>query len=193
MKTSSYRRIRASRVNGARSPGPRTPEGKARSSQNALRHGLLSKCVVLESESAQGFQSILSQHALRLAPADDVEQGYIDEMAAASWRLRRTWAIETALFDSAVQDQPSGDDLARLAAAFSKLAAGPELALLHRYETRLHMEYQRSLHNFLVLRQAGIPNEPNPIIEHQPALPDPSAEEISPPPDQDGPTEPNPS
>ncbi len=45
----------------------------------------------------------------------------------------------------------------------------------------------------LILRQAGKPNEPNPIIEHQPALPDPSAEEISPPPDQDEPTEPNPS
>jgi len=130
MKTSSYRRIRASRVNGARSRGPRTPEGKARSSQNALRHGLLSKCVVLESESAQGFQSILSQHALRLAPADDVEQGYVDEMAAASWRLRRAWAIETALFDSAVQDQPSGDDLARLAAAFSKLARRPGIGAI---------------------------------------------------------------
>jgi hypothetical protein len=124
METSSYRRIRAARANGALSRGPRTPEGKARSSQNAIRHGLLSKCVVPETESDTGFQSILAQHMLHLAPADDVELGYIDEMVAPTWRLRRAWAIETRLFDNAVQDQPSGDDLGRLAAALARRRPG---------------------------------------------------------------------
>jgi hypothetical protein len=131
--------------------------------------------VVLSGESEEGFEALLSQHQARLAPADDVDKGFIDEMVAASWRLRRAWALETRLLDGAVQDQPPGDDLSRIAAAFSKLASGPELGLLHRYETRLHMNYQRALHNLLILRQASIPNEPNPIIEHQPALPEPAA------------------
>jgi hypothetical protein len=60
--------------------------------------------------------------------------------------------------------------VARIAAGFRQLAASPELALLHRYETRLHMMYQRALHNILLLRTLvvpndGIPNEPSPISE----------------------------
>ena len=173
MTKSSYRRILASRANGARSRGPRTPEGKARVSQNALRHGLLAKCVVLSGESDEGFQSLLSQHMTRFAPVDDVDRGFIDEMAASAWRIRRAWALGTRLFDQAVADQPPGDELGRMAAALAKLAERPEFALLNRYETRLHMNYQRALHNFLIVRQAFIPNKPSPIIEHQHTLPEP--------------------
>jgi hypothetical protein len=180
MNKSSIRRIRASRANGARSRGPRSQWGKARSSQNAIRHGLLAKCVVMAGESSQGFDAILQQHVARFAPVDGVDQGYIEEMAAASWRIRRSWAMETRLFDDAVAAQPPGDERGRMADALGRLALRPEFALLHRYETRLHLTYQRALHNFLIVRQACMPNEPSPIFEHQPlsppALPEPAPE-----------------
>ncbi len=161
------RRIRASRANGARSRGPRSQSGKARSSQNAIRHGLLAKCVVMAGESSQGFDAILQQHLARFAPVDGVDQGFIEEMAAASWRIRRSWAMETRLFDDAVAAQPPGDERGRMADALGRLALRPEFALLHRYETRLHLTYQRALHNFLIVRQVCMPNEPSPIFEHQ--------------------------
>ena len=41
----------ASRANGARSRGPKTPEGKARSARNSLNHGLLARAILLEGES----------------------------------------------------------------------------------------------------------------------------------------------
>jgi len=44
---------------------------------------------------------------------------------------------------------------------------------MHRYETRLHMVYQRALHNLLLLR-AAVPNEPSPISEHSPSRPLPA-------------------
>jgi len=166
---SSLRRIRASRANGARSRGPRSPQGKARSSQNAIRHGLLARCVVMAGESSQGFDALLQQHQARFRPVDGVDQGYIEEMAAATWRMRRAWAMETRLFDDAVAAQPAGDERGRMAAALARLAPRPEFALLHRYETRLQMHYQRALHKFLLVREACIPKEPSPIFE-QPAL-----------------------
>jgi len=169
---SSLRRILASRANGARARGPVTPQGKQRSSQNAIRHGLLARCIVMQNESRESFEAHLTQHVDRLQPADGVEFGMIEEMAAASWRMRRAWALETRMLDNAVAGGLAAGDLAagepdtidRMAAAFTTLAASPALGLMHRYETRLHLIYQRSLHNLLLLR-AVLPNEPSPISE----------------------------
>jgi len=163
---SSLRRITASRTNAARSTGPITPEGKERSSANAIRHGLLAKCVVLENESGPCFDDLVSEHTARFAPADGVEFGMIEEMAAAYWRMRRAWAIENRLMEKALRNQPPGDEAARMAAAFSELATTPELNLLHRYEARLHRIYQRALFNLALLGERELPNEPSPISEH---------------------------
>jgi hypothetical protein len=163
---SSLRRINSSRANAARSRGPITPEGKERSSANALRHGLLANCVVLKNESSQCFDDLVTQHIQRFAPADGVEFAMIEEMVAANWRMRRAWAIENRLMEKAIRNQPPGDEVARIAAAFSQLAASPELNLLHRYEARLHRIYQRALNNLLMLGEPELPKEPSPISEH---------------------------
>ncbi len=180
---SSLRRILSSRANGARSRGPVTPEGKARSSRNSIRHGLLAKCVVLSNESPAGFQELHDQFVDRFGPADGVEQGLLEEMVSAYWRLRRAWAIETRLIDDALVGQPPGDELGRIAGAFKSLACRPELALIHRYETRLHAISQRALYNFLLLRAGDMPNEPThalpaPVLappEDAPSLPVPES------------------
>ena len=109
---SSLRRILSSRANGARSRGPLTPESQRRSSQNALRHRLLARCVVLPGESVDSFQQLLAQHIERFAPFDGVEFGMIEEMASAYWRLRRAWAIENNLLAEALAAQPAGSRIA---------------------------------------------------------------------------------
>jgi hypothetical protein len=135
--------------------------------------------VVLENESRETFDILMSQHLDRLQPVDGVELGFVEEMVASHWRLRRAWALETSLIESQIALQPgpqSGDDPAvaeidRMANAFKGLAESRCISLMHRYETRLHVMYQRALHNLLLLRAAGPPNpevqnEPNPISGH---------------------------
>jgi len=85
----SLRRVLASRANGAHSLGPVTPEGKARSSCNTLRHGLLAKFIVLSNESPAGFEELHDQFVNGFGPADGVENGLLEEMVATSWHLRR--------------------------------------------------------------------------------------------------------
>ena len=157
----SDKKLQAARANGALSRGPKTPEGKARSSRNATRHGLLAKCVVLRNESREGFHALFNQYVERFDPVDDVELAIVEELVAAAWRLRRAWAIETRLFDADMEARPAGAELDRLAGAFGDLASGPKLALLHRYETRLHMMAQRAIQNLGALRHPVLRNEPN--------------------------------
>jgi len=140
----------ASRANGALSRGPKTEEGKRRSSANAMRHGLLSKCVVLPGESQEIFSSLLEQHLAKLEPADGVEHGVVEEMVASVWRLRRLWAVENRLMSQAMDKRTETDELDRIAGAFSDLSRQPELHLIQRYEGRLHNMYQRSLHNLFI-------------------------------------------
>src|ERR1035437_4162877 len=162
---SSLRRINSSRANAARSRGPITPEGKERSSAHPPPPGLLPNGVVLKNESSQCFDALVPQHIQRFAPADGVEFAMIEEMVAANWRMRRAWAIENRLMEKAIRNQPPGDEVARIAAAFSEPAASPELNLLHRYEARLHRIYQRALNNLVMLGEPELPNEPSPISE----------------------------
>src|ERR1039457_1114748 len=177
---SSDRKIQSSRANGARSRGPVTESGKQISSQNARSHALLARCVVVEGESHEGFEKTLTEYLERFQPADAVEFDIVEEMVAAGWRMRRAWAIETRLLTDCVDAQDPCDGTGRLAAAFNTMADSKALALMHRYETRLHRVYQRALKNLLLLQTSKVPNEPNPISEHldpapdlQPPAPDP--------------------
>lgn len=157
MKT-SLRRKQASRANGARSRGPKTVEGKARSSYNAVRHGMLADCLLLPGEDRSVFAALMAEFVERFQPLDGVELGLVEEMAACHWRLRRNWSAESELIAQAMDRQApatprAGRRNALLGNAFKDLAAAPELHLLNRYETRLHRMYQRALRNLLDLRE----------------------------------------
>ena len=54
----SARRIKANRRNAKKSTGPRTTEGKARSSRNAVTHGIFCQDVVVQDEDRQTFNQL---------------------------------------------------------------------------------------------------------------------------------------
>ena len=83
--------IEASRRNGARSHGPKTPEGKAISSMNALRHGMTAKALLLTNEDPEAYIQLANAYYEKFQPADDVERDLVDEMVIAKWRQRRAY------------------------------------------------------------------------------------------------------
>jgi hypothetical protein len=92
-------RAAASRRNGAKSKGPKTPEGKVRSAQNALKHGLgAQKCVVLPGERESAFAAFEAALLEELAPQGALQSVLAQRVVAASWRLARSERLEAELF-----------------------------------------------------------------------------------------------
>jgi hypothetical protein len=96
----SSARAEASRRNGARSRGPRTAEGKARSAQNALKHGLRAeKYVVLLDEDWDEFAALEAALEDELAPEGALQHILARRVARAAWRLMRADRLEVELFE----------------------------------------------------------------------------------------------
>jgi len=94
----SERQKSANQMNARRSTGPKTPEGKAVVRLNALRHGLLSRDVVLPGEDADAFEDLWNQVRADFSPVGPIEELLVDRVVNAIWRLRRLARAETALF-----------------------------------------------------------------------------------------------
>jgi hypothetical protein len=95
----SNARAEASRQNGARSRGPKSEEGKARSAQNALKHGMRAqKHLVLPEEDAAEFVALEAALIEELAPVGALQTVLEGRVAIAAWRLARADRIETELF-----------------------------------------------------------------------------------------------
>jgi hypothetical protein len=92
-------RAEASRRNGAKSRGPKTPEGKARSAQNALKHGLRAQQhIVLPSEDAAEFAALEAALIEELAPEGALQTALAQRVVSAVWRLSRAERLEAELF-----------------------------------------------------------------------------------------------
>ena len=92
--------IDANRRNARASTGPKSPEGKAAASQNALRHGLTSSQLILFEERQEDFDRFAAELRTAHAPADAVEDGLVERIVMAQWRLRRVWRAETAALNA---------------------------------------------------------------------------------------------
>ena len=94
----SLKQIEANRLNALKSTGPRTEEGKQRSRQNALRHGLTAETVITALENAADYQAFEADIGADYQPRTATERQLVSRLASLLWRLRRSTSIETGLF-----------------------------------------------------------------------------------------------
>ena len=96
---------KAFRKNAKRSTGPRTPEGKARSSQNACKHGLFARDAVLPEENPEEFLQLIADLEQELEACGDFECRLVHHIAGAEWRMRRLVRLETGALTSQLEKE----------------------------------------------------------------------------------------
>ena len=94
----SLKQIAANQLNALKSTGPRTEQGKQRSRQNALRHGLTAETVITALENAADYQAFEVSIVSDYHPHSATERELVLRLASLLWRLRRSTSIETGLF-----------------------------------------------------------------------------------------------
>jgi hypothetical protein len=95
---SSFRQIEANRRNARLSTGPVTEEGKKRSRQNALRHGLTAETVIDALEDADDYAAFEIAVTADYDAQSAVARELVLRLASLLWRLRRATVIESGLF-----------------------------------------------------------------------------------------------
>jgi hypothetical protein len=148
----------ANKRNAQQSTGPKTDEGKQRSSQNALKHGTYALESVIPGEDPADFDHLCTEFGERYLPDGPYERSLVRQMADAEWRMRRIMRLEADFLKAADDDvrqhhnrchpgEPEPDDcLLRRRALQTRTL---ELQRFGRYEADLSRR-QRQAHKALM-------------------------------------------
>jgi hypothetical protein len=115
--------------------GPTTPEGKAISSGNSLKHGLASGRVIIPGEDPADFEALLSDLVKEHAPANETESLLVQQMAQSWWLMQRAIRIQNETFTETRVDTH-------------------KLALFLRYQTTHERAFYRALNSLQKLNRA---------------------------------------
>jgi hypothetical protein len=153
MSETSQKQLEANRKN-AKLGGVKTEEGKAVSKYNAIKHGLLSKEVLLEDEDGTILNDFGKKLRTELVPETELELVLVDRITANVWRLRRVMQIEREMMED--DRKPSyGDAEKSLGAALSyDFANNDTYGKLIRYEASIERGIYKALHELQRLQAA---------------------------------------
>jgi hypothetical protein len=137
----------ANLANAQLSTGPRTQEGKQRSAQNSLKHGLNARRPLIPGEDPAEFERLRRDVYTRFAPQGELEEMLADDLAGIQWRLRRIDSLESDIHATADPD-------------FSKLR------YLSIHASRLRRSFTDMLKDLLLLQKQR-DNDQDRIIKEQ--------------------------
>ena len=144
----TIRQMVANRANALRSTGPRTEDGKARSSLNATRHGLTGQVLVLTEEDGDAYRAHREAFFTDYRPQSPVERQWVQQMADIRWRLARIVAVENNLFSLTGHQSEfdtGNEQIDRALGQADALATQVQsLATLSIYEQRLTRQYEKA-------------------------------------------------
>jgi hypothetical protein len=123
----------ANQRNAQHSTGPRSAQGKARTAQNAFRHGLTAATLTVRDDERAAFELLRDALLEELDPQGAVETLAFQSLLHAAWSLHRYRSLE-ALLD--IADPNDAATLDRLG----------------RHHSRHQRDYYRALHELRTLQ-----------------------------------------
>lgn len=148
-------------ANAAHSTGPKTEEGKRKSSLNSLRHGLTGQVIVCRSdEELAAYQKHCAAIMEEYKPEGPTEIFFTAAVADDMWRLQVTRAIESATFGAGyfknLNDFNTGAGQVDESFAQAKTweQQGRSLSTLSQYERRFRCSLKENLKELRELQRA---------------------------------------
>jgi hypothetical protein len=195
----SEKQLAANRANAARSTGPRTPEGKARSAQNARKHSFTaSTYAVVRLEDIHEIEHLRADLVAVYQPVNSQELFAIERIAVAQQAILRAARLESGLFTTCLNEVLDYDDNPMILMN-QALSGGGDIevtraqnrnwllgegfrrcvdqsnswSLCIRYQAQAERHYRRAVEEFERLKalRPELPNEP--VFDPQPEQTEP--------------------
>ena len=122
----------ASRINGAKSKGPKSPEGKEKVKFNGLVHGLRAEEIILPGEDPAAFEAERQAWLDDWNPPSHTRAVLVERAAIASWKLRRASRADAACRRKRADEVARAfdfDEVARVEHAVARLHHEPATGL----------------------------------------------------------------
>jgi len=103
----TQRQFAANRESSKKSTGPRSPNGKRVSSQNARKTGAYSTKTVLPEEDAAEFARLRAEYYGEWSPSGPTERCMVERLVFLAWRMARCCRAESGIID-ALRQLPKG-------------------------------------------------------------------------------------
>ena len=158
------KQLAANRRNAQLSTGPRSVEGKAASSRNALKTGLYCNGIIIGKESTPQLEALEAAYTAEYLPVTPTERALVDSLIHYEWLLRRYRWLETEVWRATLDRMT--DYQRRESWTGNAFMDQPAIARIHR----LRNQTQRLFHETLAeLRTAQTARQP---IESEPDPPE---------------------
>lgn len=155
----SQKQLEANRENAFKSTGPVGIEGKSRASKNALKHGILSKDLVVSGEKLSEYQAFRHNLIDTFQPEGTMEALLVEKIACLAWRQRRAIQTESSLFHKGLSNEWNRKSLE----SFFQGREGDCLQNLSRYEANIEKNFYRALHQLKELQKTRKEDSINPL------------------------------
>jgi len=155
------KQVEANKQNALVSTGPATSEGKAIVAQNAVKHGIFAKDLIITTgdgkEDAQEYRELLDGLIISLNPVGQMECLLVEKISVDYWRLRRVLRFETGsirkLIDMAINNYYTKTDYLGTRENKSNEEIDEEIAELRSRQTK------QSQKRIAELEQAKLKNQ----------------------------------